>query len=405
MALSRTNGIPRDRTGGGEMKRTVSLASLIALCLAVIAGTAEAVPSGATRAARAGNAYRIHRLVSDQAGHAKNVDANLVNAWGLAAGPQTPWWVNAADHDVSTLYDGTGAVQPLVVTVSGGPTGIVFNGGSNFTVSDSGGSGGGGGGGGGGWPARSSSGPSLFLFATESGQILGWNPGVPPPSPSTHSFVVADRSGVDAKYKGLAIDSIGAGTRLYATDFHNGRVDVFDGSFTLMNTSTSFVDPNLPAGYGPFGIQTIGDTVFVTYAKQDADAEDEVAGAGLGFVDAFDLSGTFVSRVASRGALNAPWGLAMAPDGFGRFGGDLLVGNFGDGSIHAFVQTAGGSWMPDGVLRLRPRHHHHRVLRIDGLWGIAFGNDDAAGPSTTLYFAAGPADETHGLFGSITAVG
>ena len=131
---------------------------------------------------------------------------------------------------------------------------------------------------------------------------------------------------------------------LYATDFHNARVDMFDSTFNVVSTATTFVDPDIPAGFAPFGIQAIGDTIFVTYAKQDADAEDEVRGKGRGFVDAFGTDGTFMGRVASRKHLNAPWGLAMAPENFGRFSGALLVGNFGDGQIHAFRATAGGSY-------------------------------------------------------------
>jgi uncharacterized protein (TIGR03118 family) len=368
------------------MKRT-----LVVLCIAALGAvvTGSALASASTRSAgsgsgRAANSYKLHRLVADQAGHAKSTDPNLVNAWGLAAGPTTPWWVNAADNDVSTLYDGKGAVLPLVVDVAGGPTGLVFNGGPNFVVSNG-----------------AASGPSLFLFATEGGMIDGWNPNVPPPSPSTHSFVVADESGQGANYKGLAIASTAAGDMLYATDFHNAKVDMFDGTFNLVSTASTFVDPNIPHGYAPFGIQAVGDTIFVTYGKQDADAGDEVAGKGFGFVDAFDTAGAFVARVASRHQLNAPWGLAMAPSNFGAFSSDLLVGNFGDGRILAFHQKANGSYKAAGELW----NSHGKVLSIDGLWAIAFGNGDAAGPSNALYFTAGPDDEAHGLFGKVTASG
>ena len=152
----------------------------------------------------------------------------------------------------------------------------------------------------------------------------------------------------------------------------------------------------IPAGYAPFGIQNIGDTIFVTYAKQDADAEDEIAGDGFGFVDAYGLDGSFLGRVASGDALNAPWGLAQAPADFGEFSGQLLVGNFGDGRINAFRW---GSWEPIGHLKL----DDHRPLTIDGLWAIAFGGNNAnSGPANTLFFTAGPDDETHGAFGTIT---
>jgi len=359
-------------------RRFVVVLSVPLLLFLLLGGSALA-----TDASHGSNRYVVTNLVSDQAGQALNTDPNLVNAWGLVAGPNTPWWVSDNGTDLSTIYDASGNIQPLVVQVASAPTGTVYNGSGKFVVSGSG-----------------VSGPALFLFSTEEGTILGWNRDVS----QMQAVQAADRSDVGAIYKGLAIGSMGNKQFLYATDFHNGRIDMFDGKFKLVTPDGAFQDHNIPAHYAPFGIQNIGGVLFVTYAKQDADAEDEVAGPGKGFVDAFDLSGTLIGRVASRGALNAPWGLAMAPDGFGRFGGDLLVGNFGDGSIHAFARTANG-WMPDGALRTRPRHHHHRILRIDGLWGIAFGNDDAAGPSTTLYFAAGPDEESHGLFGSITPAG
>jgi uncharacterized protein (TIGR03118 family) len=368
------------------MRRTLAVLSITVLSGMVLGTTVagSALATSARPIPRGTNSYRVHRLVADQAHHAAATDPHLVNAWGLAAGPTTPWWVNAADQDVSTIYDGTGAIQSLVVDVAGGPTGLVFNGGPNFVVTNG-----------------ADSGASLFLFATESGTIDGWNPNVPMPAPSTQATVAVDRSSAGASYKGLAIASTAGGDRLYATDFHNGRVDVFDGDFQLVSTTTSFIDPGIPDGYAPFGIQTIGDTVFVTYAKQDAEAGDEVTGKGRGFVDAFGTDGTFEARVASRGHLNAPWGIAMAPADFGTFGGDLLVGNFGDGQIHTFTQLANGKWHRVGVLR----NSRGKVVFVDGLWGIGFGNGGASGATNELYFAAGPDDEAHGLFGKITANG
>jgi uncharacterized protein (TIGR03118 family) len=377
------------------MRRTLAVLSMTvflgAALVTAVGGSAVAATSAGLSAgnatARAVNSYKVHKLVADQAGHAAATDPNLVNAWGLAAGPTTPWWVNAADSDVSTLYDGTGAIIPLVVDVAGGPTGLVFNGGPNFVVSDG-----------------SASGASLFLFATEDGTIRGWNSGVgasAPPAPSTQSFVGADRSGAGASYKGLAIASTTGGDLLYASDFHNARVDMFDGDFNLVSTSSTFVDPTMPDGYAPFGIQTIGDTVFVTYAKQDAEAGDEVTGKGRGYVDAFGTDGAFIARVDSQGHLNAPWGLAMAPANFGRMSGDLLVGNFGDGQIHAFHLRTDGSYRRAGVMR----NAKGKAVFIDGLWALEFGNDDAAGASNELFFTAGPDDEAHGLFGKITNQG
>ena len=360
------------------VKRVLSLCSLVALVVTMSAAGAQARRTDDSLA----NAYRVRKLVSDVPGAAASVDPNLVNAWGLAAGPTTPWWVADNGANVSTLYDGNGATIPLVVNVNGAPTGTVFNGSADFVVSHDG-----------------ASGPSLFLFSTEEGKIRGWNPGVTPPAPSTRSFVVANRSYRDANYKGLAISSSPQGNLLYATDFHNGRVDVFDAQLHVV-LKGSFVDPHLPDGYGPFGIQALGGYIFVTYAKQDADAGDEVAGAGLGFVDMYSTQGAFLGRVASRHSLNAPWGLAWAPEGFGKFSGDLLIGNFGDGRIHAYEPQSGGGSLHRGVVRGK----NSNIIEIDGLWAIAFGNDGAAGPSTSLYFTAGPDDEEHGLFGRIDAL-
>jgi len=333
-------------------------------------------------AAAAGGSYRIHWLVSDRAGHANHTDPNLVNGWGLVAGPSTPWWVSDNGTDKSTLYDGSGAAIPLVVDVAGGPTGTVFNGSTDFVVRHNG-----------------DSGPSVFLFASEDGKIRGWNPAVPAgSSASTMSFVVANRSGAGAIYKGLAIASMDGKNYLYATDFHNGRIDVFNRAFARQHWAGAFTDSDIPSGYAPFGIQAVGDTIFVTYAKQDADAEDEIGGRHLGYVDAFGTDGALMGRVASRGALNAPWGICWAPNDFGKFSGDLLVGNFGNGRINAYRMTSSG-WVADGTLR----NADGRALRIDGLWGMEFGNGGPAGPTNSLYFAAGPNDESHGLFGSVTA--
>jgi len=355
------------------LKRAISF--LIALPTAVFFLTGSA-----TSAQR--NVYTVTNLVSDQPGQALHQDPNLVNAWGLVSGPTSPWWVADNGTNVSTLYDGDGNPIPLVVSVDGGPTGTVFNGGPNFVVHDG-----------------PFSGPSIFMFATEDGTIRGWNPNVPPPAPSTQSFVVVDHSGMGAVYKGLAIASNQSGDFLYAADFHNTRVDMFDGNFNQVTPPGAFTDPKLPAGYGPFGIRALGNRIFVAYAKQDADRHDDVPGQGLGFVDAFDTTGNFLGRVATRGQLNAPWGLAIAPANFGRFSGDLLVGNFGDGKINAFQQMPNGHFVHRGVLR----GANHRPIVIDGLWAIAFGNGSNAGPTNSLFFTAGPGEEHHGLFGKIEA--
>jgi uncharacterized protein (TIGR03118 family) len=357
--------------------RTIAASCAAGVVIALCAMTIPAAASG-------DNGYKLTRLVSDKPGIALHHDPNLQNAWGLVAGPSTPWWVANNGSETSTLYDGTGTPVPLIVKVPGAPTGTVFNGGSGFVVSHKG-----------------ESGPSLFLFAGETGTIRGWNPGVPTPAPSTKAFKVVDLSGQEAIFKGLAIANTAAGGRLYATDFHNGRVDVWDENFDPVHIPGAFHDPNLPSGYGPFGIQKIGNEIFVTYAKQDADAEDDVAGAGFGYVDHYSLRGAFLGRVASGGALNAPWGLTMAPEGFGGFaGGDLLIGNFGDGKINVYDRESDGDFELDGAIERR----NGNDMAIDGLWAIRFGNGSAAGPRDTLYFTAGPNDERHGLFGMIEAL-
>ena len=343
--------------------------ALLVLALVLCSALVAASPLAAAEP----NSYTVTPLVSDQPGVAARTDPNLVNAWGLTASGTSPWWVADNGTDLSTLYRGDGTVQALVVHVDGGPTGTVFNPTAGFLLP--------------------TGGKALFLFDGEDGIVRGWNG-----PQGTTAIVVKDRSDVGAIYKGLAIADTTAGPRLYAADFHNARIDVFDGSFGLVPNS-GFEDTSLPAGYAPFNVQTIGDRVFVAYAKQDEDAEDEVAGQGTGFVNAYDLAGNLLGRVAQHGQLNAPWGLALAPEGFGRFGGDLLVGNFGDGQINAYEELPNGHFEHRGELR----GSDNKPLAIDGLWALRFGNGGNAGPTGTLFFTAGPDEETHGLFGSITA--
>jgi uncharacterized protein (TIGR03118 family) len=264
---------------------------------------------------------------------------------------------------------------PLVVGIPGGePTGQVFNPTSGFVVQ-----------------SGMSSGPARFIFASESGNITGWNPNVPPPAPSTQAQPAAHTP--DAIYKGLAMASSGGQPYLYATDFHHNRIDVFDSSFMPATLPGDFTDPGLPAHFAPFGIQAFGDTLLVTYAMQDATAHDDVAGPGNGFVDVFTSSGHFVRRLISRGELNSPWGLAIAPSGFGTFSHALLVGNFGDGTIHAYDPQTGHFL---GTLRGKDG----QPIENDGLWGLRFGNG-VAGEPRTLLFTAGLNDENDGLFGAI----
>ena len=357
-------------------RRTLALVAAVAL-VAVIA-----LPVAAKNI-NAQNVYTVHNLVSDVPGVADVMDPNLVNGWGITAGPTTPWWVSDEGTNKATLYNGnTGAPVALVVNVPGGPTGTVFNGVTgDFVVSNG-----------------TITNTARFIFATESGQVLGWTGGF------TTAVLGADGSDHDAVYLGLAIASSGGAQYLFAADFHNAHVDVYDRTFALQDWGDAFTDPNLPAGYAPFGIQAVTingvTSIFIAYALQDADAEEEVAGEGLGVVSQFGTDGTFWARVATGGELNAPWGMALAPDSesasFGKFSGDLLVGNFGDGRISAYRWT-GDAWEASGLLK----GADHTPLEIDGLWGIGFGNGAAAGPRSVLFFAAGPEEETHGLFGSV----
>jgi uncharacterized protein (TIGR03118 family) len=336
--------------------------------------------------------YDNHVLVSDGSVTSDFVDANLVNAWGVVFNPEAVVWIANNHTGTSTLYDGTGKAAPLVVTIppapgetTASPTGIVYSGGADFAVTGTTAQG------------TSASGPARFLFASEGGQITGWAPNVN----TGRTFLAVDSAaggGTNrAIYKGLALGGNGTTHLLYATDFHNARVDVFDGNFKPASLPAgAFTDPHVPKGFAPFGIQAINGDIVVTYAKQDENAEDDVPGKGLGFVDVFDPEGTLVERLDDRIVLNAPWGVAIAPASFGRFGGALLVGNFGDGTINAFSPTTGRFI---GSLR----DAHGRRIRIDGLWGIQFGNGVLAQDTSALYAAAGPADESHGTYSVIRA--
>jgi uncharacterized protein (TIGR03118 family) len=344
-------------------------------CAAALVGGVVAAADAREQA----NPYTVHALVSDDPSvPAPATDANLVNGWGLSAGPTTPWWAANNGTNTSTLYSGTGSKAALTVAVAGGPTGTVFNGTpTDFVISQNG-----------------KSGAARFLFATEAGTVVGWSPTVN----GAAAVTGADRSSVGAIYKGLAT----ANHRLYASDFHNARVDVFDASFALTALPGAFQDPKIPKGFAPFGIQALGGNIFVTYAKQDAAAKDEVPAPGEGYVDEFTPDGQLVRQVVNsqkkNAPLNAAWGLALAPTGFGNFAGDLLVGNFGNGRVSAYAQN-GSKWIYKGQLRVGDG----TPIAIDGLWAIAFGNGAASGPTTTLYFLSGPGGEKHGLFGSITA--
>lgn len=346
----------------------------VALATLFLAGTTALAAGGPRMAVQlagddASNDYRVTILVSNEADEAPHQDPDLRNAWGIAASPTGPWWVANNASGTSSILDADGnPAGPQKITVPGAPTGTVFNGSGSFQMA--------------------SGSPAFFLFASEDGTFSGWNPSVNP-----NAVVVHSEEG--AIYKSLAIH----GTTLYSADFGSCSLDTFhgdffNGTFEEFDTPGGFADASIPSGYCAFGVQAIGDSIFVTYAKKEG--EDEEHGVGLGFVRQFDADGNLVAKVASHGLLNAPWGMAMAPEDFGKFSGCLLVGNFGDGKINAYCQNPGG-WHHAG--RLKENHHH--TLVIDGLWGIGFGNGGTAGKPNVLYFAAGPDDEVNGYYGKV----
>ena len=343
-----------------------------------------------TPAASPGGFYLQTNIVSDVKGTARVTDPNVINPWGIVAGPGTPFWIADNNAGVSTIYTGSGTPfpgAPVSVKIPapagsaadavGAPTGLVFNGSSSFTVGQG-----------------SASGPSLFLFATEDGTIAGWSPMADPAS----AIVAADNSAEGAVYKGLAIATDGAQDHLFAANFRENTVDVFDSSFQRVNVAGSFTDSMIPGGFAPFNVANLNGKLYVSYARQNAAKHDDVAGAGNGYIDVYDLNGTLVKRLISAGQLDSPWGLALAPAGFGKFGNDLLVGNFGDGRINAF-DPASGKFL--GSLN----DQRGKPLQIEGLWGLAFGTGQNTGNSNSLFFAAGIGGEKHGLVGSLQPVG
>jgi uncharacterized protein (TIGR03118 family) len=343
-------------------------------------------PSGTSvTSGTSGSGYAATNLVSDLAAASNpygtsKTDAHLVNAWGVAFNPQGFVWVADNGTSNSTLYDGNGVPQTLVVAIPPGnggnarPTGIVFNGQQSFKVTQNG-----------------VTGASAFIFAGQAGTVSGWSPGVNRNS----AITVVDDAAAGNIYTGLAIGSRGGSDFLYAADFRHATVNVFDANFARTSVAGAFTDPTLPTGYAPYGIQALGDRIYVAYAKQDGSARDAVAGAGLGLIDAFDTAGNLVQRVvAAGGVLNAPWGMAMAPANFGPLSNALLVASSGDGQINAFNPTTGALL---GVISAAD----DKPIAIDGLRGIAFGNGLNSQPANTLFFAAGPSSGTHGVYGRI----
>lgn len=371
--------------GNGRNRGAVAL-----LAAAAIMFTTEAIVAQNTQH------YVQTNLVSNQASLAPTRDANLVNPWGLARSSKGPWWVADNGTGLSTLYDGTGKVLPLVVTIpsgdtsanpTGSPTGTVFNGDKTAFLLPNGKA-------------------AVFLFVTEDGTISGWNGG-------TSSVIVVNRK-QDAVYKGATIAtrmvSGVARSFLYAANFRSGKMDVYDSTFAAVtlpghevgeakdeDEDDSFADSRLPRGYAPFNVQNLGGNVFVSFAKQDSARHDEVDGPGLGYVDVFSPTGKLLQRMQHGAWFDAPWGMAIAPSDFGAFSHDVLVGQFGSGHIAVFNPVTGRFL---GMLE----DAKSEPITIDGLWALAPGNGATAGPATSMYFTAGIDHEKNGLFGTLAAV-
>ena len=323
--------------------------------------------------------FKVASLVSNDTTTvpATTQDTNLVNGWGIADGPGTDQWVANNGSGTSTLYDGSGNIDPLVVTIpgSGGgqslPTGEVYNGTSSFEVT--------------------TGDPAQFLFASEDGTISAWSPSQ---ADQTKAVVKVDNSGSGATYRGLATDVFNNQNFLLATNDSTGKVDVFDSTFQPAHLNGSFHDAKIPTNYEPFGIQNINGLIYVTYAPKSI--YEGSTPEGSGYIDVFLPDGSLDHRLVKRGTLNSPWGVARIPGGFGKFKRDIAVGNFGDGRIQVFDPKTGEF---RGFFR---KAKNGKPVAIDGLWGLDFGNDGAAGASNVMYFSAGPNEESGGQFGSIS---
>lgn len=339
---------------------------------------ASALPCAWSQTTSKPNVYIQHNLVSDIPGRADVTDPNLVNPWGVSISAGSPFWVSNHEKGNTTLYNGSGTITPLVVTIPSGakgpaislPTGQVANTSTSFVLAN----------------GR----PASFIFATEDGAISAWNTGAA-------AQLMVDNSAAGAVYKGLAINPVGANPMLYAPNFNSGQIDVFDGRFAPITVPGGFTDSAIPGDFAPFNIWNLNGSLYVLYAKQDAAKKDDVGGPGNGFVSVFDFNGNLIKHLISNGPLNSPWGVAIAPPNFGAFGGALLVGNFGNGRINAFDLNTGNSL---GAMQ----DQNGQAIVIPGLWAILFGNGASGGDRNTLYFAAeifGPGSEIHGLFGSL----
>lgn len=333
----------------------------------------------------AANSYLVHNLVSDIPGFADHLDKNLVNPWGNGFSATSPFWIGNNGTGTSTLYDTTGTALALIVNIpspsggKGGVTGVISNSSTTaFPVA----------------PGRAAS----FIFCTVNGTIAGWNNAVD----ATNAKTIVDNSAAGAVYTGCTSAAGSGGPLLFAANFKGGTIDVWDASFNAVKNAGAFTDPMVPSGFAPFNIQVIGGKLYVTYAKQSADKNVDVPGVGNGFVAVFDTAGALQGHLISQGPLNSPWGVAIAPATFGDFAGMLLVGNFGDGMIHAFDPAT-------GALKGTLNDTKGAAITIQGLWSLMFGNGGRGGDPATLYITAGiPGPngekvESHGLFASIQA--
>ena len=342
------------------IKNYISLALFMAASLPAVAGTVSQT-----------------NLVSDGATAASFTDPNLKNPWGISFSPGGPFWVSDNATGLTTLYNTSGAIQGLVVAIpaaagtgTGTPTGQVYNPSQDFKITQNG-----------------ISGASAFIFATEDGTISGWNFSVD----SASAVIAVNRGAKGAVYKGIAFytDSKGQNS-LYVTDFHGGNIEVYNGSF---KRTAAFHDTSLPANYSPYNVAVLNGNIFVTYAVVDKQRHDSISGKGKGILEEISATGQVIARF-EHGQLNAPWGLALAPAGWGKLSGDILVGNFGNGEIPVFTTAL----TPRGVLKTAGG----TPLAIDGLWGLIPGNGGSGGAANAIYFSAGTNDEADGLFGAIT---
>jgi uncharacterized protein (TIGR03118 family) len=382
----------------GRVSASSAVGVVCAICVAACGGGGGGSQMAVQMPVQMTTGFTDTALVSSNAGVVKTttiIDANLSNPWGLAVAPGLPFWIADNNSNVATLYSGTGAIRTNDVTgsnavgiaipasaagVQANPTGQVYNGNGGFLISTSNGQE-----------------TALFIFDGEGGTIAAWA------MDSGAAAVTAYDDGVvngasHAVYKGLALGTVNGASFLYATDLHNNKIDVFDTNFAKpADMQGKFIDPNMPTGFVPFGILALNNQLYVTYAMRDGAMHDEITGAGLGYVDIFDFSGSFISRFASAGVLNAPWGIALAPAGFGSVDGDLLIGNFGDGTINIFAPNGSSLAVSMGPITV----NNGVTLAIPGLWSLVFGNGDSDKPLTTLFYTAGFADQTDGVFGSI----